>query len=216
MSQDSVCISVYDAGGTNMNTWITALVQPSIDRINPLLDVFFLCRGRIQVFSQRRVGVLSCRHRGGVTTGTHSPTQSVYVLKNCKYWKLRSGSDADLFMSRTLYIELSQMKSSASESIKNDGLFQFGTAQSREPRSLKTKTSKLCWPFNSERRILCWGLYRLPSSNMLLPSPCTAFSQSLSVNSFQWRIRDERAGDALHFRMDHVTWNALAARKNEA
>ena len=46
-----------------------------------------------------------------------------------------------------------------------------------------------------------------------LPSPCTAFSQSLSVNSFQWRIRDERAGK---FRMDHVTWNALAARKNEA
>ena len=97
-------------------------------------------------------------------------------------------------MSRTLYIELSQMKSSASESIKNDGLFQFGTAQSREPRSLKTKTSKLCWPFNSERRILCWGLYRPPSSNMLLSSPCTAFSQSLSVNSFQWRIREERAG----------------------
>ena len=97
-------------------------------------------------------------------------------------------------MSRTIYIELSQMKSSASESIKNDGLFQFGTAQSREPRSLKTKTSKLCWPFNSERRILCWGLYRPPSSNMLLPSPCTAFFQSLSVNSFQWRIRDERAG----------------------
>ena len=65
-------------------------------------------------------------------------------------------------MSRTLYIELSQMKSSASESIKNDGLFQFGTALSREPRSLKTK---LCWPFNSERRILCGGLYRLLSSN---------------------------------------------------
>ena len=28
-----------------------------------------------------------------------------------------------------------------------------------------------------------------------LRSPCTAFSQSLSVNSFQWRIRDERAGN---------------------
>ena len=26
----------------------------------------------------------------------------------------------------------------------------------------------------------------------ILPSPCTAFSQSLSVNSFQWRIRDEQ------------------------
>ena len=111
------------------------------------------------------MGVLSCRHRGGVTTGTHSPTQSVYVLKNCKYWKLRPGSDAELFMSRTLYIEWSQMKSSASESIKNDGVFQFGTGQSREPRSLKTKTSKLCWPFNSERGILCGGLYRPPSSN---------------------------------------------------
>ena len=34
-----------------------------------------------------------------------------------------------------------------------------------------------------------------------LPSPCTAFSQSLSVNSFRWRIRGE------HFRMDHVTRN---------
>ena len=29
-----------------------------------------------------------------------------------------------------------------------------------------------------------------------LPSPCTAFSQSHSVNSFQWRIRDEQAGNA--------------------
>ena len=29
-----------------------------------------------------------------------------------------------------------------------------------------------------------------------LPSPCTAFSQSLSVNSFRWRIRGERAGNA--------------------
>ena len=26
-----------------------------------------------------------------------------------------------------------------------------------------------------------------------LPSPCTAFSQSLSANSFRWRIRSERA-----------------------
>ena len=32
-----------------------------------------------------------------------------------------------------------------------------------------------------------------------LPSPCTAFSQSLSVNSFGWRIRGERAGNALTF-----------------
>ena len=29
-----------------------------------------------------------------------------------------------------------------------------------------------------------------------LPSPCTAFSRSLSVNSFRWRIRGERAGIA--------------------
>ena len=56
---------------------------------------------------------------------------------------------------------------------------------------------------------------RLRTQGRCLPSPCTAFSQSLSVNSFQWRIRDERAGNT-HFRMDHVTWNALAARKNEA
>ena len=34
-----------------------------------------------------------------------------------------------------------------------------------------------------------------------LPSPCTAFSQSLSVNSL---------------RLDHTARNALAARKNEA
>ena len=32
-----------------------------------------------------------------------------------------------------------------------------------------------------------------------LPSPCTAFSQSLSVNLFRWRIRGERAGNALTF-----------------
>ena len=32
-----------------------------------------------------------------------------------------------------------------------------------------------------------------------LPGPCTAFSQSLSVNSFRWRIRGERAGNALTF-----------------
>ena len=42
----------------------------------------------------------------------------------------------------------------------------------------------------------------------VLPSPCTAFSQSVSVNSFRWRIRGERS--------DHVTQNALAARNNEA
>ena len=35
-------------------------------------------------------------------------------------------------------------------------------------------------------------------------------------NSFRWRIRSEGAGNASHFRMDHVTRNALAARKNEA
>ena len=50
-----------------------------------------------------------------------------------------------------------------------------------------------------------------------LPSPSTAFSQSLSVSSFRWRIRGERAGNTHpHFRKDHVTRNALAARKNEA
>ena len=48
------------------------------------------------------------------------------------------------------------------------------------------------------------------------PSPCTAFSQSLSVNSFRWRIWGERAGNASHFRLDHVTRNALAARNNDA
>ena len=37
--------------------------------------------------------------------------------------------------------------------------------------------------------------------DIALPSPCTAFSQSLSVNSP---------------RLDHVTRNALTARNNEA
>ena len=32
-----------------------------------------------------------------------------------------------------------------------------------------------------------------------LPSPGTTFSQSLSVNLFRWRIRGERAGNALTF-----------------
>ena len=49
-----------------------------------------------------------------------------------------------------------------------------------------------------------------------LPSPCTAFSQSLSVNSLRWRIRVERAGNASRFRLDHATRNALASRNNEA
>ena len=40
------------------------------------------------------------------------------------------------------------------------------------------------------------------SSQSTLPKPCTAFSQSLSVNSL--------------LRQDHVTRNALAARNNEA
>ena len=30
----------------------------------------------------------------------------------------------------------------------------------------------------------------------ILPSPCTASFQALSVNAFRWRIRDERLGDA--------------------
>ena len=30
----------------------------------------------------------------------------------------------------------------------------------------------------------------------VLPSPCTASFQALSVNAFQWLIRDERPGDA--------------------
>ena len=48
------------------------------------------------------------------------------------------------------------------------------------------------------------------------PGPCTAFSQSLSVNSRRWHIRGEWAGNASHFRLDHVTQNALATRQNEA
>ena len=41
-----------------------------------------------------------------------------------------------------------------------------------------------------------------------LPSPYMVFSQSLSVNSLQWRIWGEGA--------DHVTRRALAVRNNEA
>ena len=39
----------------------------------------------------------------------------------------------------------------------------------------------------------------LTSWRRFLPSPCTAFSQSFSVNSFRWRIRGERAGNAFTF-----------------
>ena len=39
----------------------------------------------------------------------------------------------------------------------------------------------------------------LSSWRRFLPSPCTAFSQSFSVNSFRWRIRGERAGNAFTF-----------------
>ena len=49
-----------------------------------------------------------------------------------------------------------------------------------------------------------------------MPSPCTAFFQSLSVNSLRWRIRAEQAGNASHFRLDQVTQNALATQQNEA
>ena len=48
------------------------------------------------------------------------------------------------------------------------------------------------------------------SSCRAFPSPCTAFSQALSVNS---RIQGEQAG---HLRLDHVTRNDLAAWNNEA
>ena len=53
-----------------------------------------------------------------------------------------------------------------------------------------------------------------------LPRPYTPFSQALSINSVQWRIRGELAGNvagnALTFRSDHVTRNALVAQNNEA
>ena len=42
----------------------------------------------------------------------------------------------------------------------------------------------------------------LPFKGLPLPSLCTAFSQSLSVNSFQWRIRDEWAGNIFAW----ITW----------
>ena len=64
-----------------------------------------------------------------------------------------------------------------------------------------------------------------------LPSLCTAFSQSFSVNSIQWRIWEtkmwgrkcEGVSRSLneretpsHFRLDHVTGNTLAAQNNKA
>ena len=65
---------------------------------------------------------------------------------------------------------------------------------------------RLCIAGNGFRHFL---LHLIPSSHFRresetqvtsdLPSPCTAFSQSLSVNSFRWRIRGERAGNGLTF-----------------
>ena len=53
-----------------------------------------------------------------------------------------------------------------------------------------------------------------------LPSPCTAFpSPSRSIrfgDVSEANGREIKAGNSPHFRMDHVTRNALAAMKNEA
>ena len=46
-----------------------------------------------------------------------------------------------------------------------------------------------------------------------LPSSCSAFSQAFTVNSFRWRIRDERPGKASLFRSDHMTRNGPTATK---
>jgi len=47
MSQDSVCISVYDGDGTNMNRWITALALHYLNAWNrlPAIGRFFLMSG---------------------------------------------------------------------------------------------------------------------------------------------------------------------------
>ena len=56
---------------------------------------------------------------------------------------------------------------------------------------------------NSPKRLVHWVVIwnNAISLNVRwrLPSPCTAFSQSPSVNSFRWRIRGEWAGNALTF-----------------
>ena len=65
--------------------------------------------------------------------------------------------------------------------------------------------------------IMQWRQRHLIKSLVLwLLSPCTAFFQTLSVNSLRWRIRGERAGNASHFRLHQVTRNALDERNNVA
>ena len=54
----------------------------------------------------------------------------------------------------------------------------------------------------TNREIISIYLVRDFQLAWFLPDPCTVFSQSLAVNA--------------HFRLDHVTRNALAARNNEA
>ena len=49
-----------------------------------------------------------------------------------------------------------------------------------------------------------------------LPSPCMAFSQSLSVNNIHFGDVSKANGQETHFCLDHVTRNALAAWNNEA
>ena len=50
-------------------------------------------------------------------------------------------------------------------------------------------------PNFSEGISTCSSLSANANIELSLPSPCTVFSQSLSVNSFRWRIQDERAGN---------------------
>ena len=42
-------------------------------------------------------------------------------------------------------------------------------------------------------------IVKLGGGGYRVPIPCTAFSQSLSVNSLRWRIRGERAGNIFTF-----------------
>ena len=47
--------------------------------------------------------------------------------------------------------------------------------------------------------------------DIAMPNPCTASSLAILVEAIRWHTWGEKKT-----RSDHVTWNALAARNNEA
>ena len=88
---------------------------------------------------------------------------------------------------------------------------RFQIPKRRISRGSKNKLHS-CHP-HSQNKLVNAGNLGL-RIQLLLPGLCTACSQSLSANSLKWRIRGERVGNKSS--LDHVTWNALAARNIEA